>query len=123
MFVPWAAVGLTSAPTHGQTIGMNFDVIMDNDGFGRNLRDNRSEPNRFEVPHFIDDHVQGTHGSFSATMSGIWGPISYAEVMFIDPAEGQAPAAIMDLDVTRTSEFGARLSFTAPAGTTGGLGH
>lgn len=123
MFVPWAAVGLGAAPVHGQTIGMNFDVIMDNDGFGRNLRDNRSEPNRFDVPHFIDDHVQGTHSSFSATMSGIWGPISYAEAMFIDPAAGEAPAAVTDLAVTGVSEYGARIAFTAPAGTASGAGH
>lgn len=125
IFLPWGALNMLP-PSHGTTIGMNFDVIMDNDGGERNLVDNRShaDPNvRYLEPHFTDDHVLGVHSSYTATLAGIRGPINYAEVMFIDPAAGQRPQTITDLSVTNIGAMGATLNFTAPAGTLGGLGH
>ena len=43
--------------------------------------------------------------------------------MFVDPAAPERPAAITDATVTGPSAYGARVQFTAPAGTTGGAGH
>jgi hypothetical protein len=123
IFMPWAALSMAGPPVHGQTIGMNFDMIQDNSGGTRDLVDRRLMPERFTVPHFIDDHVQGAHSSYTATGAGVRGPVNYAEAMFIDPAAGQRPAAISGLTLSDTSPFGARLNFTSPAGTTGGLGH
>lgn len=120
--IPWAALNM-AAPTHGQTMAINFDIIQDNDGGQRNLTDNREGSNRFVVPHFIDDHVQGVHSSFSATQSGLRGPVSYAEAMFINPREGQRPAPIVNLQAANVSGYGAFLAFKSPAGTAGGAGH
>lgn len=122
IFMPWAAVGM-SAPAHGSTMGMNFDVIFDDSGGTRDLNDNRSTAQRFEVPTFIDDHIQGAHSSYASTQAGIRGPVNYAEVMFIDARAGTIPAPISDLSVASVSPFGGRLEFTAPAGTSAGLGH
>jgi hypothetical protein len=122
IFLPWATLNM-SAPSHGDTIGMNFDVIFDNDGDGRNFADNRSGPNRFTLPAFVDDHVQGVHSSYSASQAGIRGPINYAAVMFVDATAGQRPAAISSLTVQHPSAFGAVLSFPAPAGAAGAKGH
>ncbi|MCC6229301.1 MAG: cellulase family glycosylhydrolase [Phycisphaerales bacterium] len=121
MYLPWTALRI-SAPTHGTTMGMNFDLILDQDGSTRNLSDNRDASNRFDVPHFIDDHVQGVHSSYSATLAGIHGPVNYAQAMFIDSRALAKPAAITNLAAQNLSAYGAQLTFTAPAGTTGGLG-
>ncbi len=125
MFIPWAALNMP-APVHGVTMGMNFDVIMDNDGGARNLIDNRSHPDpdiRYLQPMFVDDHVQGAHSSYTATQAGIRGPINYAEVMFIDARAGARPAPVTNLSVSGVGAYGARLEFTAPTGTTTGFGH
>lgn len=125
VFMPWAALNMSGPPAHGQTIGMNFDMIQDNDGGPRNQIDNRSNPDpnvRFLQPDFIDDNVQGVQSSYTATQAGIHGPVDYADVMFVDPRAGQRPAAISLQTVTGVSPFGARLNFNAPAGTTTGLG-
>jgi hypothetical protein len=123
IFLPWGALNLSGTPVHGQTMGMNFEVIQDNDGGDRNLSDNRDGSNRFTLPHFIDDFVVGSHSSFLSTQPGVRGPVNYAEVMFIDARAGQAPTRIGDLVVDNLSPFGGRLNFTAPTGTNDGRGH
>lgn len=124
IFLPWWTIGLSGAPSHGQTIGMNFDIIFDQDGGIRNLADNRNGNQRFDLPHFVDDHVLGAHSSYRAAGGGVNGPANYAEAMFVDArATGVAPAPITDLSVAHPSPFGAQLFFTAPAGTGAGLGH
>lgn len=123
IFMPWAALNMSGAPSHGQTFGMNFDMIQDNAGADRDLTDHREASDRFTVPHFIDDHVQGVHSSYSATQAGIRGPVNYAEAMFVDARAGARPAAITGATASNATTFGAKLNFTAPAGTTGGLGH
>jgi hypothetical protein len=122
IFLPWDALNMTS-PTHGQTIGMNFDVIFDNDGGDRSFTDNRDGVNRFDLPAFVDDHVQGAHSAYHASQAGIRGPVNYAEVMFVDAETDAKPATVLDLTVSGEDAFGARLGFTAPAGTTSGDGH
>jgi hypothetical protein len=112
-----------SAPSHGQTVGMNFDVIFDNEGGTRTFVDNHDDPRRFTVPRFVDDHIQGAHSSFHDSLAGLRGPVNYAKAIFLDPAAAERPAAIQDLTVARVSARGARLLFTAPAGTTSGAGH
>ena len=121
VYIPWTALRI-SAPTHGSTIGMNFDLIFDQDGAARNMADNRDASNRFDVPHHIDDHIQGVHSSYASTLAGIRGPVNYAHAMFIDSRADAKPAAITDLAVQNPSAYGAQLTFTAPAGTTTGLG-
>jgi hypothetical protein len=121
MFIPWSALNMTT-PVHGQTMAMTFTVVYDNDGGSPNGADNRAGPNRFALPPFVDDQVSGTFSSYHASLSGVHGPVDYAEAMFIDARAGQRPAAITDLSATHPDAFGAKLTFTAPAGTTGGLG-
>lgn len=121
MFLPWTALHVAT-PTNGTTMGMNFDLILDQDGGARNLTDNRDASNRFDVPHFIDDHIQGVHSSYSATLAGVHGPVNYAQAMFIDSRDGEQPAAITDLAAGNVSAYGAQLTFTAPAGTMSGEG-
>jgi uncharacterized repeat protein (TIGR01451 family) len=123
IFLPWAALNLNSPPIHGDTIGMNFDVIFDNDGNGRNFADNRDGPNRFTLPAFVDDHIQGAHSSYAASQAGIQGPVNYAEAMFLYDGAADRPAAVADLKVQQPSAYGAILAFTAPAGAGGGKGH
>ncbi len=103
-------------------MGMNFDVIFDDSGGTRDLTDYRSTDQRWDVPTFIDDHVLGAHSSYTSTQAGIRGPVNYAEAMFIDARAGDRPMAITDLEVASTSAFGARVEFTAPAGSASG-GH
>jgi hypothetical protein len=123
MFLPWAALNMSGAPVHGQTIGLNFQMIQDNSGGDRDLTDHRDAGDRFLVPHFVDDYVDGVASSYTASQAGIRGPVNYAEAMFIDPRAGAQPAAITAITATSVSVFGAKLNFTAPAGTTGGSGH
>jgi hypothetical protein len=124
IFVPWAALD-RAAPSHGDTMGMNFDVIFDNDGGARdNFTNNRAGPNRFTAPGVIDDQIQGAHSSYHDTLAGLHGPVDYAEAMFVDPDAAATPAAISDLSAAGASAFGARLLFTAPAGVaSGSKGH
>ncbi len=123
IFLPWSAVGVGSA-AHGVTFAMNFDVILDQDGATRNLVDNRDGAERFELPHFVDDHVQGVHSSYSATQAGIRGPVNYAEVMLVDSRANARPAGVNDISLSNVSAYGAQLSFTSPAGVgSTGVGH
>ncbi|MCW5775397.1 MAG: hypothetical protein KIS87_02980 [Phycisphaeraceae bacterium] len=122
MFIPWAALG-TTAPTHGRTMGINFEVIFDDSGGMRDLTDRRDLPERFDVPAFVDDFITGVHSSYSTTQAGIRGPVNYAEAMFIDTRAGQRPATVAGVMVTDVTGYSARLRFDAPAGTTTGLGH
>jgi hypothetical protein len=126
IFIPWSALGMAGPPPHGHTFGINFEMIQDNDGGYRNLADNRDNPDpavRYLLPHFIDDSVIGSHSSFHSTQAGVRGPVNFAEGMIIDARAGERPAPITDAAVSGVGAFGARLTFTAPAGTSTGLGH
>ncbi|MGE3107034.1 MAG: sugar-binding protein [Phycisphaerales bacterium] len=123
LFLPWAALNMAGAPVHGQTIGLNFDMIQDNAGGDRDLTDHREASDRFSVPHFIDDHVQGVHSSYTATQAGIRGPVNYAEAMFVNAQADTRPAPIAAASASNITSFGATINFTAPAGTTAGTGH
>jgi hypothetical protein len=123
VFLPWAALGMSGAPVNGQTVGMNFVVIQDGAGGSRDLTDHRGLADRFTTPHFVDDEAWGVHSSYSATQAGVRGPVNYAEAMFVDARAGSTPAAVAVSSVTNVTAFGARLNFTAPAGTSGGTGH
>jgi hypothetical protein len=122
IFMPWASINM-DAPSHGQTIGMNFDVIFDQEGGERDFTNNSGGADRFTKPAFVDDHVQGAHSSYVSSQAGLHGPVNYAEVMFIDPSSSAQPATITDLAAAHPSAFGAVLTFTAPTGTQAGLGH
>lgn len=122
MFLPWAVLGVAD-PTHATTIGMNFDVIFDNDGGERNFVANNTGPDRFLLPTFVDDHVQGAFSSFTDSLAGLRGPVNYATLMLVDPDAEARPAPITDLTAEGASAYGARLRFTAPAGTSAGRGH
>ncbi|MFO0834431.1 MAG: sugar-binding protein [Phycisphaerales bacterium] len=124
MYLPWVAMGLSSAPVNGQTIGMNFDVIFDNEGQTRDFTDHRNSSDRFTSPTFVDDHIQGVNSSYDASLSGIRGPVNYAELMFVDPSAASKPATISNLAAANVSGYSAFLNFTAPAGvSTSGKGH
>lgn len=124
MYLPWAAMGLSGAPVNGQTIGMNFDVIFDNEGQTRDFTDHRNASDRFTTPTFVDDHIQGVHSSYSASQAGLHGPVNYAELMFVDPSAASKPSAISNLAAANVSGYSAFLNFTAPAGvSTSSKGH
>lgn len=116
IFIPWTGMGLTGAPTNGQTWGMNFDVIFDQGGGDRDFVDHRILADRFTAPTFMDDQITGVHSSYAATLGGIRGPINYAEVMFVDPAAVSKPAPIKNLSVANTTGYSTFLNFTSPAG-------
>lgn len=122
LFLPWSALGV-SAPTHGRTMGMNFDIILDDSGGTRDLTSSRRSSNKWNGPVIADDHMVGVHSSYSSSQPGMRGPVNFAEVMFIDARTGAVPAAIGDLAVAGVTGYGARLEFAAPAGTSDGLGH
>lgn len=122
LFLPWTALGVVN-PEHGTTLGLNFDVIFDNDGGERNFVANNTGPDRFRLPAFVDDHVQGVYSSFTDSLSGLRGPVNYATLVLVDPGVDERPAAVADLVAEGASAYGARLRFTAPAGTVRGRGH
>ncbi len=121
-FFSWSDMGMT-APANGTTIGMNFDIIFDNDGGARNLTDYRDDPDhKWDKPVFVDDYIVGVNSSYTATLGGLRGPVNYAEVMFMDPAAGSAPAGITNLTAPRVTGYSTDLGFTSPfavSGTTG----
>jgi hypothetical protein len=123
MFFPWAALNMTGAPVNGQTIGLNFQMIQDNSGGDRDLTDHRDASDRFTVPHFIDDFVDGVASSYTASQAGIRGPVNYAIGQFVDPRAADRPAPITSVTTSAVSPFGAKLNFTAPAGTTSSTGN
>ncbi|HZW08570.1 MAG TPA: hypothetical protein VFF69_01585 [Phycisphaerales bacterium] len=122
LFLPWSAFGV-AAPAHGLTMGMNFDIILDDSGGERDMTRWRWSQEKWDHELIADDHMVGVHGSASGTGPGINGPVNYAEVMFIDSRAGQVPATIDDLAIAGITGYSARLAFSAPAGTTTGLGH
>ncbi len=132
IFLPWAALNFSAAPTHGQLAGMNFDVIFDDEGGTRNFQDNRNLTtdadgngvlDRFDSPAFEDDHLLGVHSSYDAAAAGLNGPVNYAVAMFVDARTASGPATITGLTAANTTGYSTQLKFNAPAGTTAGLGH
>lgn len=121
-FMPWDGLNM-STPEHGQSIGMNFDVILDDTGGTRDTFNRRHGGQRWDGPFIPDDHLVGSHSSYDASQPGINGPVGYAEVMFIDTTAETAPPAIDDLAAAVTTGYSTRLRFTSPAATQGGLGH
>ncbi|MCC6428935.1 MAG: fibronectin type III domain-containing protein [Phycisphaerales bacterium] len=121
-FFPWAAINMFPA-TNGTTIGMNFDIIFDNDGGQRNLTDYRSDPDhKWDKPVFVDDHLVGVHSSYTGTLGGLRGPVNYAELMFLDPSAGSIPSSISNLTAPRITGYSADLSFTSPFAVSGATG-
>lgn len=62
MFIPWDGIGLSGLPANGQTIGMNFDLIFDQQGGPRDLTDNRTAnggADRFTKAPFMDGSAPG----------------------------------------------------------------
>lgn len=112
LFIPWAALGLTAGA--GVSFAMNFDIIFDNDGAARSFWDTRGTADRFALPAYIDDHLQGAHSSYADSQAGLRGPVSYADVLLVDPGAAAAPAPIGDVLVARISAQAATLEFTSP---------
>src|SRR6185369_2425266 len=72
------------------------------------------------VPHFIDDDLIGVASSYHGTLAGLRGPVDYAQVVFIDPSAGSAPAKIVSLTAANTTGYSTQLNFTAPAAVASG---
>lgn len=121
-FMPWSGLGITT-PAHADTIGMNFDLILDDTGSTRDFSSHRFSADRWTSATIPDDHLVGVHSSYNATTPGVEGPVSYAETMFVDAGAGGAPATISDLAVGDPTGYSARLVFTAPAASAAGAGH
>lgn len=122
LFLPWSALGLET-PGHADTIGMNFDLILDDTGGTRDFSSHRYTEDRWEGYPIRDDHLIGVHSTFNETTPGIAGPVNYAETMFVDARAAETPATITDLTVGDITGYSGRLVFTAPAATSAGAGH
>lgn len=122
MFFPWAAIGLPARPANGAVIGMNFDIIFDDDGGTRSAVNNGASKDRFVLPGIVDDNILGAHSSYHATLAGLRGPVNYAELVFVDPAVGTVPPAIAAVTSANTTGYGTQLRFLAP-GSNGTAGH
>ena len=120
-FMPWSGLNMT-APAHGETIGMNWDVILDDTGGTRDTVNRRHTDQRWEGVFVPDDHITGSHSSYNSGQPGINGPVGYAEVMFVNTRSGAAVPAVADLSTANTTGYSTRLRFTAPSATTTGLG-
>ncbi|MBN4052586.1 cellulase family glycosylhydrolase [bacterium AH-315-K20] len=120
-FMPWSGLNMTT-PAHGETIGMNWDVILDDTGGTRDTVNRRHSDARWEGIYVPDDHLTGSQSSYSSGQPGINGPVGYAEVMFVDTTANATVPAIADLTTANTTGYSSRLRFTAPAATTTGLG-
>jgi|GEM_PF-726332 len=121
-FMPWEGLNMT-APAHGASIGMNFDIILDDTGGTRDTVNRRHSSEKWDGPFIPDDHLVGSHSSYNASQPGVNGPVGYAEVMFIDARAESVPPAIADLAAAEVTGYSSRLRFTSPAATSGGLGH
>ncbi len=100
MFIPWTAIGLGGRPTNGTVIGMNFDLIFDNDGSTRDQTDYRSSSQRFDLPHFVDDNLVGVASSYHGTLAGLRGP-SLLEGLPHQPGHARNAARIAILRIQR----------------------
>lgn len=121
-FLPWSGLNMTT-PSHGDGLGMNFDIILDDTGGAWNPASRRNTAERWDGPFIPDDRLAGVHSSYNASQPGINGPVGYAEVMFVDTRAGVTPPRITDLSAEEVTGYSARLRFTAPAATAAGLGH
>lgn len=120
-FMPWSGLNM-AAPAHGDTIGMNFDVILDDTGGARDTVNRRHTAQRWDGVFVPDDHITGSHSSYNAGQPGINGPVGYAEVMFVDAGAGVTPPAIEGLRAEVVTGYSARLRFDAPGATPDGRG-
>lgn len=124
VFIPWRALG-RSVPASGDTLGLNFIVTSDQTGGTRDNTSRRTDPvvSRRFGPTILDDAIQGVESGAERTFGVISGPVSNAEVQFVDPRATTRPATIAGLTATGVTGYGARLEFLAPAGTQDGRGH
>lgn len=118
-FLPWAAVGRSGPPVHGETLGMNFQVFFDDTG-GEWDQANKEGPGNSVSDRFgarwVDDVVQGTFSSIENFWSGFRGPQNYAEAVFTDTRAGNTdrPTAPTGLTAQGTTGYGTHIDFTAP---------
>lgn len=122
MFFPWSTLGFAARPANGSTVGMNFEVIFDDDGGLRDPTDYRHTASRWTTPHFVDDVVAGVQSSYNDSAAGLRGPVNYAQLVFVDPTANAAPVAISNLTAINATGYGGLLRFTSPATAAGSSG-
>lgn len=117
VFLPWASIGMTGMPSNGSGITMNFTVKYDDDGGVRNQStfEHSTNPAERFGPRTIDDQIDGVPSSFNVSQPGLEGPVSYAQLVFVDPRNaGDVPTSVRNLTTTATTGFGTTLVFNAP---------
>lgn len=125
VLLPWAAFGYQSRPANGAYMGMNFEVMFDDDGGPRTPVYSGQDPDPLVRQGELqtDDYLNGVFGSQNMTNTGWRGPTNYAYLQFVDRSSADHPMAITDLSAASISGYGVRLEFTAPAGSQSGKGN
>ncbi len=104
--IPWAKLG-TTAPSHGDLIGLNVVVLERDDGFSPLDGIGYSEDG-WDVP-FENNRYYKFSGD------GIWGPTNYFRVYFVDPSENTAPSRISNLTLAESAgPFSGVITLSAP---------
>jgi hypothetical protein len=125
ILLPWSAFGYASRPANGSYMGMNFEVMFDDDGGLRTPVYSGQDPNPVVRQGELqtDDYLNGVFGSQNMTNTGWKGPSNYAYLQFVNRATADHPVAIANLTADSVTGYGARLNFTAPAGSLAGRGN
>lgn len=121
VFIPWSALGMKARPANGRVIGMNFDVLFDDNGGVRNPTET-SPDTRFGDKQ-VNSYIEGVFSSINEGNAGFRGPLNYAYLQFTNGAVADRPAAITGLTASDVTGYGVRLNFPAPAGSLKGAGH
>ncbi|HMN42664.1 MAG TPA: hypothetical protein PKE29_17625 [Phycisphaerales bacterium] len=117
VFLPWASINMGGMPVNGQSITMNFSVLLDDTGGARNATDysQSADPSMRFGPRTLDDQIDGVPSSFNVSMPGMQGPVGYAWLVFTDPRANDRPNPVIQLGVDGVDGYSARLRFIAPA--------
>lgn len=117
LFLPWASIGMTGMPSNGAGITMNFSLMFDDNGGARDQSSHEqdTDPNSRFGPRTIDDQIDGVPSSFNVSQPGLEGPVSFAQLVFVDPRNAaDVPTAVRNLRTEATTGYGTTLTFNAP---------
>jgi hypothetical protein len=117
VFLPWSSINMGGMPVNGQSITMNFSVMLDDTGGAHNSADYSydADPNLRFGPHTLDEQINGVESSYNVSMPGMQGPVGYAWVVFTNPNATDQPNPVINLGVDGVDGYSARLKFIAPA--------
>ena len=113
--LPWSSL-LVSAPSDGETMGINVIIIFDDTGGTRDWSYNLNiDPAslRFTTPVRLDEYLEMRCGTQSGSQSGLTGPVNYQVMQFHRSNDATSPSSVGPLTTDGTRPYAVKLQWNS----------